>query len=63
MEEHISASKLKELDGIFMSTTPIGILPIISVDDMKFNSADNKIINDIMDGYSRLVKEYIKSNK
>lgn len=63
IENDIHKSELSEVDGVFMSTTPIGVLPIIVIDDMKLNSAQNEIIKKVVDGYENLTEEYIKNHK
>ena len=63
IESDIHRSELENVDGIFMSTTPIGVLPIISIGDMKLNSANNEIIKKVLAGYEDLTEKYIKDNK
>lgn len=63
VESPVYENELKYLNGIFMTGTSPQVLPISSVGDMKFQSAQNKIIRDIMVGYESLVAEYIKSKK
>lgn len=62
IESDIHKSELDKVDGIFMSTTPIGVLPIISIGDMKLNSAQNETIKKVVDGYEALTEEYIKNH-
>ena len=62
VESDIHKSELKDVDGVFMSTTPIGVLPIISIDNMKLNSSQNEIIKKVVDGYEILTEEYIKNH-
>lgn len=59
-EKPIPTSMLKEMDGVFMTGTSPKILPINTIDDMSFNSADNKTIKALMKAYDALVEEYIK---
>lgn len=63
IEEDIHKSELENVDGIFMSTTPIGVLPIIAIGDKKLNSANNEIIRKVVNGYEELTEEYIEKNK
>ncbi|WP_051003957.1 aminotransferase class IV [Gottschalkia acidurici] len=63
IEKNIHISEIKDLDGVFMSTTPIGVLPIVTIDDIKFDSMNNKTIINIMNGYESLVEDYIKNNR
>ena len=63
IESDINKSELDSVDGIFMSTTPIGVLPILSIGDMKLNSLDNEIIKKVVDGYEKLTQQYIENHK
>ena len=63
IESDINKSELDNVDGIFMSTTPIGVLPILSIGDMKLDSLDNEIIKKVVDGYEKLTEEYIENHK
>lgn len=63
IEEDIHKSELEKVDGIFMSTTPIGVLPIIAIGDKKLNSANNEIIRKVVNDYEELTEEYIKKNR
>lgn len=63
VESDIKKSELCEVDGLFMSTTPLGVLPINSVGDIELNSENNEIIKKIVDGYEALTEEYIKNYK
>ena len=46
-----------------MSGTSVNVLPISSIDDKKYSSADNNLIKAIQDGYLNLVKNYIEEKK
>lgn len=61
VESDIKKSELCEVDGLFMSTTPLGVLAIDSVGDIKLGSSDNEIIKKVVDGYENLAEEYIKN--
>lgn len=50
-EEKIDYRNLKNLDALFISGTSPKVLPIKSVDNMNFNSADNEIVVKIMKAY------------
>lgn len=63
IENDIHKSELENIDGIFMSTTPIGILPIIAIGNTKLNSADNEIIKAVMKSYEQLTEKYINEHK
>ena len=63
VESDINKTELSHVDGIFMSTTPIGVLPILSIGDMKLNPLDNEIIKEVVKGYEELTEEYVKEHK
>lgn len=60
IEEPISVSILKEMEGVFMTGTSPKILPISTIDDMSFSSAKNSIIKALMKRYDDIIEEYIK---
>lgn len=60
IEEPISVSILKEMEGVFMTGTSPKILPIGTIGDMSFNSAKNPIIKALMNQYDNTIEEYIK---
>lgn len=59
IEKPISALSLGEMDGVFMTGTSPKLLPISSIDEMHFDSADNPVIKSLMKGYDDMLKEYI----
>ncbi|RXI49813.1 aminotransferase class IV [Clostridium tetani] len=63
IEKYIGSEQLEEVDGIFISSTPFDILPIKTVDDLKFKSSKNPLIISIMDKYNKKIYEYIKNKK
>ncbi len=63
VEENINIKDLDKIDGGFMSGTSVNVLPISSIDDKKYSSADNNLIKAIQDGYLNLVKNYIEEKK
>ena len=60
IEQPISISMLKEMEGIFMTGTSPKILPIGTIDDMRFNSAGNPVIKALMKSYDDVAEEYIR---
>lgn len=58
-EERIHYTQLNSINGLFITGTSPKVLPICSVDNMGFNSSENKIIKKIMYLYNKEVKEYI----
>lgn len=61
VEKRIEYTKLSELDGLFISGTSPRVLPIQTVDDLIFTSADNQVIKDIMQAYNHRIDEYVQS--
>ena len=59
-ENPITTAMLEEMDGVFMTGTSPKILPIRTIDDMYFSSAENPIIKALMKGYDDMVEEYIE---
>lgn len=61
IEKPIYVSILGEMDGAFMTGTSPKILPIGTIGDMSFNSAENPIIKALMKRYDDVIEEYIRS--
>lgn len=61
IEENIHMEDLKKLDGAFMSGTSVNVLPISSVDDIKLDSVNNRIIKEVNNLYVNKMKAYIES--
>lgn len=60
VEENIHRDELVKLDGAFMSGTSVNVLPISSIDDIKLDSVNNKIIKEVNRGYVNKMKAYIE---
>lgn len=63
IEENIHVEDLDKVQGAFMSGTSVNVLPISNVDDIKFDSVNNKIIKAVNNGYVNSMKEYIINKK
>lgn len=63
IEKPVSTDMLKEVDGIFITGTSPKILPISTVGEMRFDSADNKIVKAIMKSYDKMIEEYVNNKK
>lgn len=63
VEKPISVSMLEEMDGVFMTGTSPKLLPISTIDDMSYNSADNPVIKALMKGYDDMLEEYVNIKK
>lgn len=59
VEKYLTHQELKEMDGIFISSTPFDILPVKNVDDIKFESSKNSLIVSIMKKYNEGMDSYI----
>lgn len=62
LEEKIHYKSVKDLDGLFISGTSPKVLPIGEVDNINFDSARNKVILDVIEGYDSLVREDIANS-
>lgn len=61
LETPVGISMLKELDGVFMTGTSPKILPIHSIGELQFASAENPVIQEVMKGYNDLLDKYVRS--
>ena len=48
--------------GLFVTSSPFDILPVESIDDQKFRSAECPKIRDLMASYQKIVHAYIDSH-
>lgn len=62
-ENHLHQRELKNVEGIFMSGTSVGVLPIKSINKKIYNSAKNTVVKRIKNAYTSEVEGYIKKNK
>lgn len=62
-ERTINVDELRDFDGAFMSTTPLGVVPIRKIEEIEYNVDDNNVVKSIVQGYMQMVKEYEKSVK
>lgn len=60
LEKNINYKDVKDLEGLFISGTSPKILPISKVDSIEFNSANNKVILEIMKKYNETAEEDAK---
>ncbi|NMB28010.1 MAG: aminotransferase class IV [Tissierellia bacterium] len=63
IEENIHVEDLNKVDGAFMSGTSVNVLPIATIDHIKLDSVNNKIIKEINNAYVNKMKEYINIRK
>lgn len=63
IEDSIHVEDLVKLDGGFMSGTSVNVLPISTIDELKLDSVNNKIIKEINNVYVDEMKNYILKHK
>ncbi len=63
VEKEIDLAEIPEMDAIFISSTSSKVLPVKQVDNMIFDSSNNRIIQTIMTEYDAMIDGYIKSYK
>lgn len=61
-ETLMPADKLKDIEGLFISGTSIKVLPVASVDGLKFNSSEHPVVTAIRLEFDRMIDEYVKAN-
>ena len=59
VEKYLDCKDLKQIDGIFISSTPFDILPVKNVDVINFKSSTNPFIVSIMKKYNEKIDNYI----
>ena len=57
LERRLSKDELDKLEGLFISGTSIGVLPVAWIDDIELPTAKNKIVNELVEGYRHLMNE------
>ncbi|SKA72758.1 branched-chain amino acid aminotransferase [Clostridium sp. USBA 49] len=62
-EEKINYKEIKNMQALFITGTSPKVLPIKNVEDLYFNSADNKIVKKIINSYNKIINDYIEKNK
>ncbi len=62
-EKPITIEFLKTCDALFITGTSPKVLPISQVDEMRFDSPSNKVVQEIMKTYDFLINDYIKTHK
>lgn len=59
VEESIHIEDLNKIEGAFMSGTSVNVLPISTIDEIKLDSMNNKIITEINNSYIKGMEDYI----
>lgn len=60
-EDFIYKDELNQYDAVFMTGTSVNVLPISSIDNIKYNSVSNLILNKVSDGYLNDVRDDLLS--
>ncbi|MDY0236518.1 MAG: aminotransferase class IV [Gudongella sp.] len=55
VEQKLHKDDLKNIDGLFISGTSTGVLPVSTIGDLQIPTMKNKIILDLIDGYDKLI--------
>ncbi len=63
IERDIKVVELKEFDGAFMTGTSVNALPITTINDIEYDSVNNKVINTISKEFLYNIKQYIENRK
>jgi len=56
-ERRLHKDELGRVEGLFVSGTSIGVLPVSMVDDLKLPTMGNEIISDLVEGYKSLMND------
>lgn len=62
VEQFIDESGLDQVEGAFISGTPIKVLPIAAIDDRILNSPTNPVVTAVRREYESLLEKYIDEN-
>lgn len=60
IEREISVDEIEKFHGVFMTGTSPGALPIRKIDDVTYNSSNERIMKIIMKKFNEKVEKYIK---
>lgn len=63
VETAVSAERVDESVAVFLSGTSPKVMPVSSIDDMKFESSDHPMVRSIMTAFDLKIEEYIKERK
>lgn len=63
IEKTIHKDDIRKLEGAFMTSTSVDVLPITRIDNMIIESTDNEVIRNLNASYNDLIKNFIKKNK
>ncbi len=57
LERRLGKDEIDKLEGLFISGTSVGVLPVAWIDDIELPTAENKIVNELVEGYKHLMNE------
>jgi branched-chain amino acid aminotransferase len=60
IETLISVESLYEMEGLFITGTPIKVLPVSNVEGHAFDSSNHPVVVSIRNGFDSLVDEYVR---
>lgn len=63
VEETIHKDDLEKLEGAFISGTGLNVLPISKIGNIELPSTGNKLISDLNNGFSDMMRDYVEENK
>ena len=63
IEESIHMDDLNKIEGAFMSGTSVNVLPISTINEIKLDSMNNRIIIEINNSYINTIENYILQHK
>ncbi|QGT99388.1 aminotransferase, class IV [Candidatus Syntrophocurvum alkaliphilum] len=63
IEKPIHLNELNMFDGVFLTGTSPKVLPIKTIDDIKYKSANNEVIINLIKKYDEVIKNYIYLQK
>jgi len=56
-ERRLHRDELEAVEGLFVSGTSIGVLPVSTIDHMKLPTMENEIIKELVEGYKNLMND------
>ncbi len=59
IEAFTAVDSLEEMDGLFLSGTSIKVLPVTGVEELRYQSAKNPVIQAVREEYDKIIKKYI----
>lgn len=60
-EDYIDLDCINNIDALFLSGTSIKVLPVLSVDDKKFDSSKNQVVGAVAREYDTIIEKYLNN--